>query len=344
MKFDVVLGNPPYQDQNVGNNNQATPIYNYFYELAEKIGNEYCLISPARFLSNQGATPKAWNKKMLNDEHLEIEYVNSKSMAVFPGVDIKGGVAILHRNRDKNFGAIDTFIPFDELRSIFHKIKLCSENTLSSMVFSPDSYRFTDRVFEDHPELRNRTDASHLRAVASSVFIRYPEIFFDELPQDGEKYSQIYGRLSGQRTYKYVKRIYIAEHANLDKWKVILPGANGTGAFGETLSTPIIGEPGIAHSQTFVSIGAFDTKFEAEALLKYIKSKFGRAMLGIMKTTQNNQSKNSWSKVPLQNFTETLNDVDWNDAINKIDEQLYEKYGLSSDEKMFIEDNVKSMV
>ena len=140
MKFDVVVGNPPYQDQNVGNNNQATPIYNYFYELAEKIGNEYCLISPARFLSNQGATPKAWNKKMLNDEHLEIEYVNSKSMAVFPGVDIKGGVAILHRNRDKNFGAIDTFIPFDELRSIFHKIKLCSENTLSSMVFSPDSY------------------------------------------------------------------------------------------------------------------------------------------------------------------------------------------------------------
>lgn len=64
MKFDVVVGNPPYQDQNVGNNNQATPIYNYFYELAEKIGNEYCLISPARFLSNQGATPKAWNKKL----------------------------------------------------------------------------------------------------------------------------------------------------------------------------------------------------------------------------------------------------------------------------------------
>ncbi|MCJ1968730.1 Eco57I restriction-modification methylase domain-containing protein [Lactococcus carnosus] len=343
MKFDVVVGNPPYQDENVGNNNQATPVYNYFYEFAEKIGNEYSLISPARFLSNQGATPKVWNKKMLNDKHLEIAYFNSKSMAVFPGVDIKGGVVILHRNQDENFGAIDTFIPFDELRSIFHKIKLCSENTLSSIVFSPDSYRLTDRVFEDHPELRDRTDASHLRAVASSVFTRYPEIFFDEMPQDGEKYSQIYGRLSGERTYKYMKRVYIAEHANLDKWKVILPGANGTGAFGETLSTPIIGEPGIGHSQTFVSIGAFDTKFEAEALLKYIKSKFGRAMLGIMKTTQNNQSKNSWSKVPLQNFTETLNDVDWNDDINKIDGQLYEKYGLTSDEKMFIEDNVKSM-
>lgn len=343
MKFDVVVGNPPYQDENVGNNKQATPIYNYFYDLAEKIGNEYSLISPARFLSNQGATPKAWNKKMLNDKHLEIQYFNSKSIDVFPGVDIKGGVVILHRNQNKSYGAIDTFIPFDELRSIFYKVKLLSENTLSSILFSPDSYRFTDIVFEDYPELKDRTDASHLKAVASSVFTRYPEIFFDEMPQDGEKYIQIYGRLSGKRTYKYVKRVYIADHPNLDKWKVMLPGANGTGAFGETLSTPVIGYPGTGHNQTFVSIGAFDTKFEAEALLKYIKSKFGRAMLGIMKTTQNNQSKNSWTKVPLQNFTEASNNIDWNDDIDKIDGQLYEKYSLSQDEKEFIENNVKFM-
>lgn len=343
MKFDVVVGNPPYQNENVGNNNQATPIYNYFYELAENIGNEYSLISPARFLSNQGSTPKAWNKKMLSDEHLEIQYFNSKSMDVFPGMDIKGGVVILHRNKNKCFGAIDTFIPFEELRSIFHKVKSFSEDTLSTIIYSPDSYRFTDILFEKHPELKKRTDASHLKAVASSVFTRYPEIFFDEKPQDGEEYIKIYGRLSGERTYKYVKRIYIAEHSNLDKWKVILPGANGTGAFGETLSTPIIGEPGVGHNQTFMSIGAFDTKFEAEALIKYIKSKFGRAMLGIMKTTQNNQSKNSWSKVPLQNFTETSNDIDWEKSISKIDKQLYEKYSLSHNEKLFIENNVKPM-
>lgn len=343
MKFDVVIGNPPYQEKNVGNNNQATPIYNYFYDLAKKIGTEYSLISPARFLSNQGATPKTWNKKMLNDEHLEIQYFNSKSMDVFPGVDIKGGVVILHRNRNKNYGAIDTFIPFDKLRSIFYKVKSFSEDTLSSMVYSPDSYRFTDVLFEDHPELKNRTDASHLKAVASNVFTRYPEIFFDEKPQDGKEYIQIYGRLSGERTYKYVKRIYVAEHSNLDKWKVILPGANGTGAFGETLSTPIIGEPGVGHNQTFVSIGAFDTRFEANALLKYIKSKFGRAMLDIMKITQNNQSKSSWSKVPLQNFTETSKDIDWEKNISTIDEQLYEKYSLSEVEKEFIENNVKTM-
>lgn len=343
MKFDVVVGNPPYQDENVGSNNQATPVYNYFYDLAEKIGEKYSLISPARFLSNQGATPKAWNKKMLNDSHVQIQYFNAKSMDVFPGVDIKGGVVVLHRDGEKEYGAIDTFIPFDELRSIFHKVKSFSEETISALVFSPDSYRLTDKLFEKHPELKDRTDASHAKAVASSVFSRYPEIFFDEKPQDGEDYIQIYGRLSGKRVYKFVKRLYVAEHANLDKWKVILPGANGTGAFGETLSTPIIAGPGIGHNQTFVSIGKFDTRFEAESLLKYIKSKFGRAMLGIMKTTQNNQSKNTWSKVPLQNFSEKSMNIDWKLSNSEIDRQLYKKYSLSQNEINFIETNVKEM-
>ena len=83
MRFDVVVGNPPYQDENVGSNNQATPVYNYFYDLAETIANKYSLISPARFLSNQGATPKAWNKKMLSDNRLKIEYFNAKSVELW---------------------------------------------------------------------------------------------------------------------------------------------------------------------------------------------------------------------------------------------------------------------
>ncbi|MFT8669512.1 MAG: hypothetical protein ABF778_07200 [Liquorilactobacillus hordei] len=122
-----------------------------------------------------------------------------------------------------------------------------------------------------------------------------------------------------------------------------MPGANGTGAFGETLSTPIIAGPGIGHNQTFVSIGKFDTRFEAESLLKYIKSKFGRAMLGIMKTTQNNQSKNTWSKVPLQNFSEKSMNIDWKLSISEIDRQLYKKYSLSQNEINFIETNVNEM-
>lgn len=342
MEFDVVVGNPPYQENNVGNNNQAAPVYNYFYDLAENIGLSYCLISPARFLSNQGATPKKWNKKMLCDEHLIIKHFNAKSNEVFPNVDIKGGVAVLYRDSNKNFGAIDTFIPFDELRSIFYKVKSLSKHNLSNYVYSPDSYRLTDDLFIDHPELVGRTDKSHAKAVASSVFTRYPEIFFENRSDSTNDYIQVYGRISGQRKYFWLKKKYIAEHPNLDKWKVFIPGANGTGAFGETLSTPVVGEPGVGHNQTFVSLGKFESKFEAEALLKYIKSKFGRSMLGIMKTTQNNQSKNTWSKVPLQDFTPS-SDIDWSKSISEIDQQLYKKYGLNQTEIDFIETKVKPM-
>lgn len=342
MKFDVVVGNPPYQDKNVGSNNQATPVYNYFYDLAETIADKYVLISPARFLSNQGATPKEWNKKMLSDNHLKIEYFNAKSNEVFTNVDIKGGVVILYRDNNKDFGAIETFITFEELRSIYHKVKKTTNGNISGFVYSPDSYRFTDELFKEHPELVGRTDNSHAKAVASSVFTRYPEIFFEDKPNDGEDYIQVYGRLSRERVYRWVKRKFVAQHPNLDKWKIFVPGANGTGAIGEIISTPVIGQPVIGHNQTFVSLGAFDKEFEAEALLKYIKSKFGRAMLGIMKTTQNNQSKNTWSKVPMQDFSSN-SDINWSKSIPEIDQQLYKKYGLYQNEIDFIESKVKSM-
>ncbi|CAM3096748.1 Eco57I restriction-modification methylase domain-containing protein [Leuconostoc rapi] len=342
MKFDVVVGNPPYQEENVGSNNQAAPVYNYFYDLAELVSRKYILISPARFLSNQGATPKAWNKKMLNDEHLSIEYFCAKSSKVFPNVDVKGGIVILYRDQSKRFGAIETFIPFEELRRIYHKVKKITLANISGVVYSPDSYRFTDSLFKEHHELIGRTDESHAKAVASSVFTRYPEIFTQDKPNDGERYVQIYGRLSGKRLYRWVKKNYIYDHPNLNKWKVFVPGANGTGKIGETLSTPVIGKPGTGHNQTFVSLGVFDTEYEAKALLSYIKSKFGRLMLGLMKTTQNNQSKNTWSKVPMQDFTPN-SDIDWTKSISEIDQQLYKKYGLDQSEINFIEEKVKAM-
>ncbi|GAB5051500.1 Eco57I restriction-modification methylase domain-containing protein [Pediococcus ethanolidurans] len=341
MKFDVVVGNPPYQEENVGNN-QAIPVYNYFYNLAETIAEKYILISPARFLANQGATSKKWNKRMLNDKHINIEYFNPKSTEVFPNVEIKGGIVILYRDQNKDFGAIDTFIPYRELRSIYHKVKKITQGNISAFVYSPDSYRFSDELFVEHPELNGRTDYSHAKAVASSVFSRYPEIFFNNAPSNDKDYIQIYGRVSGERVFRWIKRKYIVSHSNLDKWKVFVPGANGTGEFGETISTPVLGHPAVGHSQTFVSLGAFDTKFEAKALLKYIESKFGRAMLGIMKTTQNNQSKSTWSKVPLQDFT-LSSDIDWTKSLPEINQQLYKKYELDPNEINFIEKKVKAM-
>ena len=96
MKFNSVVGNPPYQKKTQKDNKTYPSIYPLFYNLAEKIGERYCLISPARFLFDAGNTDKNWNKKMLNDEHIFIEYYEPDSKNVFSNVDIKGGVVILY--------------------------------------------------------------------------------------------------------------------------------------------------------------------------------------------------------------------------------------------------------
>ena len=121
----------------------------------------------------------------------------------------------------------------------------------------------------------------------------------------------------------------------------MVPEANGTGAIGEILSTPLIGEPLIGATDTFISIGPFDKKNIAENVLKYIKSKFARTMLGVKKITQHNP-RATWAKVPMQNFTPE-SDIDWSKSIFEIDQQLYRKYGLSENEINFIESKVQEM-
>ena len=143
------------------------------------------------------------------------------------------------------------------------------------------------------------------------------------------------------RCEKWIKREYINSPDNFVNYKVILPKANGSGVLGEPLSTPLIGKPYYGHTQTFISVGSFNSYDEADACIKYIKSKFARTMLGILKVTQDNK-KEAWRKVPLQDFTSN-SDIDWSQSIENIDQQLYKKYNLSQDEIDFIESKVRAM-
>ena len=120
-----------------------------------------------------------------------------------------------------------------------------------------------------------------------------------------------------------------------------MPKANGSGAIGEVLSTPLIGEPLIGYTQSFIGIGSVSTELEAEAILKYVKSKFARSMLGILKITQDNPPER-WALVPLQDFTHA-SDINWSKSVSEIDQQLYVKYRLSQKEIDFIESHVKEM-
>ncbi|MHA8090429.1 Eco57I restriction-modification methylase domain-containing protein [Aquirufa antheringensis] len=341
MKFDAVVGNPPYQDKTVGDSTQMPPIYHLFMEASHTLSDVVCLISPARFLFNAGATPTAWNRKMLSDKHLKVIYFEQDSAKVFPNTDIKGGVAVTLRDSNKDFGAIETFTSYSELNSILKKVVCKTDRFLSEIIYSAFSYQFDETIHIEHPEVESKLSKGHKNDIFSGIFDSLSDIFTKEKPSSDEVYIKYYGLSQSKREYRWVKKSYIRNHPTLDKYKVWLPNANGSGALGEALSSPLIGEPLIGATQTFISIGAFDNIEEAERALKYIKTKFTRTMLGILKITQHNPPA-KWEKVPLQDFTEN-SDIDFSKSISEIDQQLFKKYCLSDEEIAFIEEKVQSM-
>lgn len=341
VKFDVVIGNPPYQEETIGENSTfAPPIYHKFMDLSYEVADKAVLITPARFLFNAGSTPKAWNKKMLEDEYLKVIYFEQNSANIFPNTDIKGGVAVTFRDANVNFGAIETFTAFDALNNILHKVAPLTKATLDSIISGRGVYKLSEKALIDHPEIEDIQSKGHKFDVGSGAFKILSDIlYFDKKQSDNDV--QILGLENLNRTYRWINQDYLNPPESFRKYKVFFPQANGSGAIGEVISTPLIGAPLIGATETFLSIGGFETKEEAEACLKYIKTKFARAMLGVLKITQAT-TRDKWAKVPLQDFTSN-SDIDWSQSIAELDAQLYRKYGLSQEEIDFIESKVKEM-
>ena len=335
MNLNFTIGNPPYQAQT--DNSRTKPIYDLFIDLSMDITHRVSLITPARYLFNAGFTSKKWNKKMLGSENLKVSIYKANSVTVFPNVDIKGGVAAIYYDKNRNFGGIGDFKAYEELDSISEKVNSTSEPSLVDIIYAESSYRF-----DTNKEFVQQLVSERLgndKKVISNVFEKLPDLFTEV---QGKGQIGFYGRLGSDRCIRYIERKYIEDHPNLEKYKVFVPESNGSGAIGEVLSTPLIGEPLIGGTQTFLSIGAFDSRSEAEACLKYIKTKFARTMLGILKATQHNP-KDTWRLVPLQDFT-AGSDIDWSQSVADIDRQLYKKYALTPDEIAFIEEKVSPMV
>ncbi|MBQ9441879.1 MAG: restriction endonuclease, partial [Selenomonadaceae bacterium] len=177
--------------------------------------------------------------------------------------------------------------------------------------------------------------------IGTNSFTEMDEYFFSDKPTDGEEYVQILGLENKKRVFRWIQRNYVNNPEPLEKFKVFLPSSNGSGAIGEVLSTPLVGLPLVGCTETFITVGAFDSEVEARACLAYIKSKFCRAMLGVLKVTQHNTAE-TWAKVPLQDFS-AASDIDWTKKISEIDAQLYKKYSLSAEEIKFIEEKVRAM-
>lgn len=342
-KFDVVIGNPPYQDDLIGDNDSKTPpIYHEFMDAAFDTAVRAVLVTPARFLSNAGQTPKSWNEKTLSDEHLKVEIFEPSSAKIFPGTAIDGGIVVTYRDATKVIGPIGINSHLtQEARMLIQAVTLKMADSLASTI-TEHPCSWSSRVFEEHPELRDRIPASSGLRMKTNTFERMPEVCTDTILQDDHDYVKVLGLANRKRTHRWVRKEYVVTPPVVSKYKVIIAAADGAAVkSGRVVGRPNIASPGTGFTQTFMSIGQFDTEAEAEACAAYVKTKFARAMLRILKTTQHNSAA-KWKYVPIQDFTNT-SDIDWSKTIPEIDQQLYKKYSLDDAEIEFIESHVKPM-
>lgn len=342
MKFDFVIGNPPYQE--MSKNKMTRSIYPDFVRSSQAIGQIVSLVMPARWMSGENGPYRETQHfidEMLKGDHLQSFHLYPNSSDLFPNVDIKGGVCFFVWNRAYSCDRVNytitengaykkvltsfriaenVIIRFPELISILEKTKAISTIYLNTWVSSRNPFGFISDLFT-----KNKEGVSRIS---------------EEKQQDDDYL--VHGLLKNKRVIRYIPNSALKKNIHIaHSYKVFLPRANGSGVFGEVFSTPMIGTPMMICTDTFLQIGVFDNCTEAENLLKYVKTKYFRTMVGIKKTAVFNY-KECFTFVPLQDFT-AASDIDWSRSVAEIDRQLYAKYGLSAEEVAFIEEKIKPM-
>lgn len=346
MKFDVIIGNPPYQEERTGENRQfAPPVYNFFIDEAHKISDITELVTPARFLFNAGSTPKEWNTRMLNDEHFKVLHYENDSTKFFGGTSITGGVVISCYDNQRTFTPIHKFTIFKELNSIMSKtVERKDFKSLVDIIDIQSRFNLTT-LLKEHPEFVDATGGGRDNRLEKNIFEKVS--IFTDVPQNDDDI-KILGIYNRERAWKFINRRFIeTSQSCLFKYKVIVSVSNGgAGNLGDhpvrIIGDPLIERPSEGYTRTFIGIGAFDREIDAENCSKYLLTRFARLMVGISKTTQM-INRDVWCYVPLQDFTPS-SDIDWSKSIAEIDEQLFDKYGLDEQERNFIRTKVKEMV
>lgn len=320
MKFDVIIGNPPYHMSTVGGENgaQAKPLYHLFCEKARKLNPRYLImIIPSRWFAG-GWGLDDFRNSMMDDPHLREIHDFPNASDCFPGVEIKGGVCYFLRDSNYNEnplfvthegtqiksqayralreGQCDVVIRYNEAIPILHKITSAGEKTFDELVSTKKPFGFTTNY---HGREKNFTGSVKIYA---------------------------------NRRIEYAKLEDVSRRRDeVNQYKVIVPKAVGSGDGKTDIIKPILCRPGECCTETYLLIGPFENEQICENVIGYIGTRFFHFLITLQKNTQDCMKK-VYSFVPVQDFTEK-----WTD------EKLYEKYKLTAEEIDYIEKTVWPM-
>ncbi|MFN4087040.1 MAG: Eco57I restriction-modification methylase domain-containing protein [Spirosomataceae bacterium] len=322
MKFDVIVGNPPYQISTAGDENgaQAKPLYHLFVEQAKKLNSKYLvMIMPSRWFAG-GWGLDEFRNSMLNDKSISELHDFPISSDCFPGVEIKGGVCYFLRDKDyvgkckfvthmggeikseaKRFLKVpesDVLIRHNQAISILDRIRSLKEQSFESIVSTKKPFGFTTN-YRGHK-------------------VPFPNAV----------------ELYGNKRIEYVEKSSVQRRVDVvDMYKVFISKAYGAGETfpHQIINTPIVVGPNTCCTETYLLVGPFKTKIESENVARYMSTKFFRFLVMLIKNTQDSMKK-VYSFVPMQDFSKP-----WTD------EKLYKKYGLTDNEIAFIESMIRPM-
>ena len=204
---------------------------------------------------------------MLADKHLTVPHYVPNSDELFPGTIVNGGIAVTYRDADREGEPIGTFTHYPELNTILHKVVESGIASMDSVITSSRSYRYTAKLYEDHPHARALRPEGNAALVSTNAFEQFSFLYHAQRPQDGQEYVRVLGLDGKKRTHRWIRSDYITGPASFAKFKVVAPASRGhLGKFDDEpaliLGEPLLGEPNVAVTQTFITIGSFDTKPE----------------------------------------------------------------------------------
>lgn len=329
MKFDVIIGNPPYQMSDGGGNGaSAKPIYQLFVQSAKKLNPRYItMITPSRWFTG-GKGLDEFRDEMLHDNRIRVIHDYPEASDCFSGVQIKGGVSFFlwcreehgecsvysHKGTEVSKPIIrpllengcDTFIRYNEAVSILHKVMAFHESSMENLV----STRLPFGLPNTFKGNKCKNSPSDLRVYVSG--------------NDRE----IRGTVS------YMPENQVIRGREMIPWHKVYIAKAGSGSDSfphPILPRPFYGEPNTVCNESYLVIGKFKDKKECENVMSYIATKFFRFLVLLKKSTQN-AAKGVYRLVPQQDFSKP-----WTDT------ELYAKYGLTEEEINFIESMIKPM-